>query len=254
MAGGGDCFAFAYWGTFSGRFRRKPVRPGGLFGRRFADFGEDFGRDRAAAEVDFPVALPHRAQHAAGVADRNDVIGQVMGDDAAGPDDDVVADRDAGQDDRPRAKPAVTADAHRHIELIEIFPQGGQNRMGAGRDRDVGADHRVIADIDRSIVHKGEVKIDIDAAAQVDKLAGPVGVQRRLDVAAGADLGEHLAQKRLTAGEIGRVGVVELELAFEAGGLLLHERLARAVQVAVVHFFMDVHRDTLLLFRCTAPL
>ena len=158
-----------------------------------ARFRLKFGRvDFFVPEIIKVVPLADGAQDAAGIADRHDVCGEVAGDDAARADHGIVADRDARQDDRARADPAVSADADGEIVLIYFLPQRGLNGMSRRRHGDVGAEHRVVAHIDRRVVHESQVEIGVDVFAEADEFPRPVGVEGGLDIASLPDLREHL--------------------------------------------------------------
>ena len=77
----------------------------------------EFAGDLPALEIIFAVMLVDFAQHAAGVAHRHTVRGDILRHHAARTDDGVVADGNAGQDERARADPAVFADMHGQIVL-----------------------------------------------------------------------------------------------------------------------------------------
>jgi hypothetical protein len=59
----------------------------------------------------------------------------------------------------------------------------------------LGPKHDVVADADRAVVDEGEIEVRVDVVAEVDVPAAPVGVQRRFEVAAGPDGGEHALQQ-----------------------------------------------------------
>ena len=133
--------------------------------------------------VEFPVAFAELALHAARYAKGQHACGDVARHDAACADDRVVTDRDAGHDDDACAEPDVLADADGQVVLIAFLAQLRCQRMVRRRERDVRPDHRVVADEDLAVVDGREVVVGVDLLAEVQVMAAPVRVQRRLDVA-----------------------------------------------------------------------
>ena len=88
-----------------------------------------------------------RAQDFAWVARRDDVLGNVVGDDGASADDAAGADRDPGKNERARANECIFADcdfrrSERHTWLLEIVAAGAEIRFlrngGARADLNLG--------------------------------------------------------------------------------------------------------------------
>ena len=69
-------------------------------------------------------------------------------------------------------------------------PQRRVHRVGAGAEHHVWPEQHIVPHINIGVIHQGQAEIGIDIVAEMHVFAGPVGVQRRLDVAAGADLGK----------------------------------------------------------------
>lgn len=101
----------------------------------------------------------HLAQYLAGVADGNDIAGKVFCDNATGTDDNIVADRDARNDDHVGTDPAVFADMHGCVVLISLLPKLRRNGVAGGRYRYMGAEHRIIAHINVRIVNQSQIKL-----------------------------------------------------------------------------------------------
>lgn len=91
------------------------------------------------------VPFPDFAQDAAGIARGDDVRGEILRHDAARAHDGIVSDRDAGENDRARAYPAVSSDPYGDVELIGLFPQFGQDGVTRRGHGDVGAEHGIVS-------------------------------------------------------------------------------------------------------------
>lgn len=155
----------------------------------------DIDIDPPVAVVVDAVALADFVRHAARDAIRHDVCGDVLVDHAARTDDQIVTDGDARQNDRRRADPHVPAHVDGQIVLVGALAQTWQDRVGVRDEHDIRRDHRVVADIDVLVINEGDVRVDVDAVAQMDVPAAPVGIDRGLDSAVPADLGEHPVQE-----------------------------------------------------------
>ena len=75
------------------------------------------------------------------------------------------------------------------------------------------------------VIHQGQIKIDVDIPPEVDVVPAPVGVQRRLDVTALADLGKQLPKQGRAPLRLGGRGVIELPQALQTAVLLGHNAL-----------------------------
>ena len=148
-------------------------------------------------EVIFFVPITDGAQHAAGVAHRHYIGGNVLGDHRPGADDRVVANGHPRQDDCSGADPAGTANVHRHIVLVVVLPQLRQHRVAGGGDGHIGGDHGVVADINMGVVHHGNGKVAVHMVAQMHMGAAEVRIKRGLNIAVLAQLGEHLFHQGL---------------------------------------------------------
>lgn len=83
--------------------------------------------------------------------------------------------------------------------------------------------------IDMRVVDKRQRKVGVDAVAEVDVFASPIGIERRLDVAVLADVAEHLLHQPLSLLLLRRTGRVEVVQLFEQPQLLVHEVAQRRV-------------------------
>ena len=88
------------------------------------------------------------------------IIGDVVGDDRTGSDDDAVADSHARTDNHSATEPAVIADTDRESRLYRLTPFDIIVRMVGGQELAVGTDECVCADGDTSAVEKDAVEID----------------------------------------------------------------------------------------------
>ena len=117
--------------------------------------------------------------------------------------------------------------------------------MTGGGHGDVGAEHGVIAHIDVGIVHQGQTEIGIDVAAEVDMMTAHVGVQGRLNVAALAQLREHLPQQLFPLAKLCGAGVVEIIEPIQPAQLILHDgRIVGEIDVSGVEQVTLIHRKT----------
>ncbi len=64
-------------------------------------------------------------------------------------------------------------------------------RMPGRCQRDVGAEQRIVADIDMRVVYQRQIEIGVDVFAQMHVMSTPVGMYRRFDIAALAHLSKH---------------------------------------------------------------
>ena len=110
----------------------------------------------------FAVVLADFPQDAAGIADCHNVFGNVLRYDAPRADHAVLADTDAGNDHDVCADPDVFTDMYVPDILKRFFQQLREDRMISVRDRYVGAEHHLIADIDMTVVHKRQIVICVD--------------------------------------------------------------------------------------------
>ena len=133
---------------------------------------------------------------------------------------------------------------HRQVVLGLPGPQLRVHRVGAGADGDVGAEHDAVAHIDVGVVHQRQVEVGVDVFAEMHVLPRPVGVQRRLDVAALADLGKHLFQQLLALFLLGGAGGVEIILQLQHLLLGVHQLRFGKVDLAAVlpgQTFLKIH-------------
>ena len=134
--------------------------------------------------------------------------GDVFGDDASRADHDIIADVDAGQDDRVSADPDVIADRNVDTILIGRISCGWMNRVTCRIDGDVGSNLTVVADHyfahvdDRAVVVAEEILADFNVEAIVT-------VERRIDKGA-LRLAEQFLYDSADALEISAVHRVEL--------------------------------------------
>ena len=66
--------------------------------------------------------------------------------------------------------------------------------MGGRQNRDIGRDHRSVADVDMRIVDERAVGIDVDVFSQMDIASAPRGIVGRLNIGVLARFREELAQ------------------------------------------------------------
>ena len=67
-----------------------------------------------------------------------------------------------------------------------------QPSLGRGDDRHIRSDHRIVTDIDLSVIYKGRVKVNIYVLPQMDMPAAPHGMMGSLDICILADFGKQL--------------------------------------------------------------
>ena len=147
--------------------------------------------------------------HAAGISDCENVIGNILGHDALRADHGVFTDTHAGHDDDPRGDPRVVADIHILVDLQPLRAQVSLKRVVRGSDRDVRPEHHPIADVDMSVVHQGQVGICVDMRPEVKMRVAPVGTKGQLDITALAARGKDLFHIRLLFLMIGRFELIE---------------------------------------------
>ena len=140
----------------------------GGFALHFLYFVKNLFRDSSVFVIELAVVLVYLPRDAAGIPVGDDIRRNNFCHDAARADNAVVPYRHAGHYQSTRAYPAVFADTHRHVELIRLFAQLGQNRMPRGRDGDIRAYHRVRADVDMRVVNGGEVEVCVYRVAEMD--------------------------------------------------------------------------------------
>ena len=96
------------------------------------------------------------------------------------------------------------------------------------------------------IIHQSQTEIGIDILAEVDMVPAPVGVERRLDIAALADLGEHHLQQFLPLFHLMRTGSVVIVELFQTVELFNgHGIIHGQIKLTGVEFFF--HRIPLFL-------
>ena len=96
--------------------------------------------------------------------------------------------------------------------------------------------------IDMRVVDESQREVCIDAVAEVDVFARPIGIERRLDIAVLADVAEHLLHQPLSLLLLRRAGRVEVVQLFEQPLLLVHEvAQRRVVELSRVQKMFAVH-------------
>ena len=127
--------------------------------------------------------------HAAGIAERHAVCGNVFRNDAARADHGVVAYAHARHDDDARAQPHVVADTHGQVILRGLSAYVGAHGVICRGEHRVRADHHVVADIDMRVVHERQVEVCVKIVADMGVFS-PVRAEGRLDIAVFADFGK----------------------------------------------------------------
>lgn len=197
--------------------------------------------------VIFPVAVIDFAQYPAGIAEGDDVGGNVPGHDAARTDHAVVADAHARQDHRARTDPDVVADMNRDVELGGLAAKLRINRMAGGGHRHIRPEHHAVADVNVRVVHQRQVEVGVHVAAEMGVFP-PIGVKRRLDVTVFPHFRENAFQEFLTFLHFGGAGLVEVVQPIQALQLLAGDfRVGAEIKFAVFHSFSDIHRRILRL-------
>ena len=128
------------------------------------------------------------------VADGNYISGDVLRDHAACADHGVITDGNTRQDDGSSPDPAVAADADRVVDLIALLPQRRIRGMRPGSQDHMRAKHGSISHIDMGIIHNSEAEIGINKVSEMNMSTAPVGMKRRLHIAAFTDFSKHLLQ------------------------------------------------------------
>lgn len=136
--------------------------------------------------------LVYLSQDPSGVADGDDIARQILRYDTARADDGIVSDGDTRENDDARTDPAVLPDVNGRIVLVALLSQFGEDRVSRGRKRNIRTEERGVTDINVRVIYKGEIKIRINVLPEMDMVPAPIGMKRRLDVTALADLSEHL--------------------------------------------------------------
>ena len=108
--------------------------------------------------------------------------------------------------------------------------------MRCGTENDIGAEHNVVSDVDRSVIHERKVKVCVKTVTDMNELSAPVGVKWCFDIAAFSDGAEHFFQKfsffLLLAGAQGIIVEKKIEMLC----LLLYKVfVVTQIQFAAVH-------------------
>ena len=115
-----------------------------------------------------------------------------------------------------------------------------------------------VVDVDVGVVHQGQAEVCVNLLSKMDEAPAPVGVQRRLNIAALADLREHLLQQRRAPGLFARTGAVVIVKLLHALRLDLHDLVGVGiVERSVVQLFkhkITSFRVLPVLYRVNAPL
>ena len=171
-----------------------------------------------------------------------DVCGDILRHDAAGADDGVFTDGDAGKNDGAGADPYVVPDVDVLVELQALRPQVRVHRMRGGRQGHVGRDEHLVADVDVAVIHRGQVEVDEHVVPEMEVGAAPVGAERQLNVTVLPALGEYLFHESLFAVEVRRAQLVEVPVLFHEGQLDLQDILIIAViEKTLLHAFEFGH-------------
>ena len=149
------------------------------------------------------------------VADDGDAGWDVMGDYAAGSDDCVVADGDAGEDDGASTDPDVAADADWLAALEVGTASFGIAGMIGGVDLDGGTDLGAVAYLDKVDVEQNAVEVEKDTGAEMDVVA-IIAEKGWADGGVLAAGGKDLGKEGLVRGGVVRRGVVFVQ---ECGGV-----------------------------------
>ena len=176
--------------------------------------------------VQLAVLLCYPAHGTAGIAVGQIAVGNILGNDAAGADDDVISYVHAAQDGDAAGQPDIVADmdvfsvlGHRHASFVveaETFLR--QEGMICRHKRYVGAEADVVADVNAGVVHDSEVEVGEEIFA--DKgMTAVIKLNGTLEIIYFSDGSDKVPDDRLAL----RVVFVQLvEAQAGAVGLMLH--------------------------------
>ena len=112
----------------------------------------------------------------AGIAGGYTISGNGPGHNTPCTDHGILTDFHPGQNNHAGTNPAVFSNADGFRVLPESVAESGINRVTAADQRYVGANLHAVFNHDGSVIHHGEIEIDVNRVPDVAEPAGPVGV------------------------------------------------------------------------------
>lgn len=113
----------------------------------------------------FFIPFPDWTKDAARIADSNNICRNILCNNAASPNDGIIANGYTGNNDHACTQPAVTPDMNGEIILECFFSQFRENGMVGSRENAIRTEHRVFTDINMCIIHTGQPEVGIYAIA-----------------------------------------------------------------------------------------
>ena len=139
-----------------------------------------------------PILFADFSNHSAGITNCNHVGRQVFRDNTACTNNDLVANGNARQNNCTCSNPAIFPDVNRHIILINSFSEFRKNRMSSRCNNDTRCKHRIITNINMSVIDHCWVEIGIDIFPEVYMLSAEICMKRRFNITVFADFCKHL--------------------------------------------------------------